>query len=470
MQHDAFHLHDIKAAWGPALTLLGPPVAQPAGPAAVGATAPAPAAKSTVPTSTAIDPFDAFMAHWMASYRVPFVHGVTAADTDLTATALGTPTYHTLRHAVAAALAATAHPSLLAYTVAHEPLAATLARLLPPVKPDTVLVDATNFSHTAAFFFPNYESVLTHLRAEAYNNKKIVQRKKRERTLALARLELDRARQLVAAAAGVFPHGPARPGRDATVVLRIVALDIEAYEFNHKLLTEIGYSIADVVVSSPYLTPCATPPSRETETASRNPSRLAAAVPETWHAWPTLESTTRLQMFHYLVEEHLALRNGVRVADAKDAFLGTSVTAPLATALANVAGVIRSADILVGHAVASDLQFLKRERVRFTTVPMAQAVVGDGAAVSVADTQSMYKALTGSVDCVRLAKVLDHVHVGYDPARLHNAGNDAWYTLLAFMTMAAGAPRTVQPVADMAALAAEAGADDDQEVGEAMRK
>ncbi|KAJ3363669.1 hypothetical protein GGF32_003705 [Allomyces javanicus] len=411
------------------------------------------------------------MAHWITSYRVPFVHGVTATDTDLTATALGTPTYHALRHAVAAALATTAHPSLLAYAVAHEPLAATLARLLPPVKPDTVLVDATNFSHTAAFFFPNYESVLTHLRAEAYNNKKIVQRKKRERTLALARLEMDRARQVVAAAAGVVPRGPARPGRDATVVLRIVALDIEAFEFNHKLLTEIGYSVADVVVVSPYLTPCATPPSPETETASHNPSRPrtdAAGVPETWHAWPTAESTTRLQMFHYLVEEHLALRNGVRVADAKDAFLGTSVTAPLATALAAVANVIRSANILVGHAVASDLQFLKRERVRFTTVPMAQAAMG-GAAVSVADTQSMYKALTGSVDCVRLAKVLDHVQVGYDPARLHNAGNDAWYTLLAFMTMAAGAPRFLQPEADGAARAAEAGANDGQEE-EAMQE
>ncbi|KNE58746.1 hypothetical protein AMAG_04300 [Allomyces macrogynus ATCC 38327] len=467
-RHDAFHLHAIKAAWGPALALLGTPATSPG--AAVGMTAPAPGPACTSPTATTLDPFDAFMVHWMASYRVPFVHGVTAADTDLTATALGTPTYHALQHAVAAALAATAHPSLLAYTVAHEPLAATLARLLPHVKPDTVLVDATNFSHTAAFFFPNYESVLKHLRAEAYNNKKIVQRKKRERTLALSRLELDRARQVVAATAGAVPRGPARPGRDATVVLRIVALDIEAYEFNHKLLTEIGYSVADVVVSSPYLTPCATPPSGGTETASRNPSRSAAAVPETWHAWPTPESTTRLQMFHCLVEEHLALRNGVRVADAKDAFLGASVTAPLATALATVADVIRSADILVGHAVASDLQFLKRERVRFPTVPMAQAAVRDAAAVSVADTQSMYKALTGSVDCVRLAKVLDHVQVGYDPARLHNAGNDAWYTLLAFMTMAAGAPRLVSPVvADGAARAAEAGANDDQEE-EAMQE
>lgn len=130
---------------------------------------------------------------------------------------------------------------------------------------------------------------------------------------------------------------------------------------------------------------------------------------------------------HLVVEENEHRRNGQRVEDNRDGFLfGTTQILPLKKCLAKLRTALRGADYVVAHAAHSDEKFLRRHGVSFGGKP-------------VLDTQVMIKCLRGTTESLRLSRVLDELGIrGYKG--LHNAGNDAYYTMEACLRMGRGPP------------------------------
>ena len=80
------------------------------------------------------------------------------------------------------------------------------------------------------------------------------------------------------------------------------------------------------------------------------------------------------------------------------------------------------ATCLVGHNVDSDVKFLKKAyNFSFNNMPYV-------------DTQNIFKFHSLTMHNSSLTKVLDHLNIS--SMNLHNAANDAYYTLLAFVKMA----------------------------------
>lgn len=130
---------------------------------------------------------------------------------------------------------------------------------------------------------------------------------------------------------------------------------------------------------------------------------------------------------HLVIEENAAKRNGLRVEDNRDGFLfGTTQVLPLKKCLAKLRTALRGADYVVAHAAHSDEKFLRKHGVSFGGKP-------------VLDTQVMVKCLRGTTESLRLSRVLDELGIrGYKG--LHNAGNDAYYTMEACLRMGRGPP------------------------------
>ncbi|KAJ1924494.1 hypothetical protein IWQ60_005166 [Tieghemiomyces parasiticus] len=160
-----------------------------------------------------------------------------------------------------------------------------------------------------------------------------------------------------------------------------VSFDIEAYERHQHLLTEIGWSVFD--------------------------TRLT-----------TLENT------HYIIQENSHLRNGRYVPDNRHRFdFGDSQYASLAQALDEFRALLARYPraVLVGHGVASDFKYLRRQNFHFRDDFMT------------VDTQQLYRAFANVRSGTGLAKVLTALSIRH--GNLHNAGNDARYTLQAMLAM-----------------------------------
>ena len=76
---------------------------------------------------------------------------------------------------------------------------------------------------------------------------------------------------------------------------------------------------------------------------------------------------------------------------------------------------------LIGHNIKSDIKFLKGSSSQKIEIP-------------VFDTQVMYRQFTLSDNFLSLVKVLDELGISH--SNLHNAGNDAFYTLEVFKKLA----------------------------------
>ncbi|KAL7752490.1 hypothetical protein RI367_002024 [Sorochytrium milnesiophthora] len=317
--------------------------------------------------STAVLPnvFDEAMARMMEAHApVPFAHGCAASDPALTITGLHQTHYLLLK----------AH--LESYGGGVQ---------LADVRPDDMLIQSFNFSHTRAFIFPSYESLTVHTRQEQYHNKKVVQARRREKTLEHARGELAQLRALCQQRA------------------KFIAMDIEAYEFNHNVITEVGFTTAEPQAPTANDT---LPPAPFSAVSLPGDSVLAY----------------KLSSHHILVSENMAYHNGVRVADNKFAFHGESVVLSERSALQFLAAYLSQADVVVGHALQSDVQLLRRRGFRLL----------DGKVTL--DTQTMWKAARNNIDNVRLSSILDACAITY--SALHNAGNDARYTMEAALRIA----------------------------------
>lgn len=209
-----------------------------------------------------------------------------------------------------------------------------------------------------------------------------------------------------------------------------VCVDCESYERNHNAITEIGIATLDM-----------------------------ADLPPTSHTASYAALLPLMKYRHIRIREHRYLRNGRFVPDAADLFdFGTTEfwgLAGLPTVLAEVftppplpplaPTMMRRSIAFIGHDAPADIKYLSeckfdaRAFARETLARLdAAACEGDSTwnvqrEMEVFDTAEMYKALTGDANTRGLGKMA--VELGLDPRNLHNAGNDAGFTLRGFVRM-----------------------------------
>lgn len=126
---------------------------------------------------------------------------------------------------------------------------------------------------------------------------------------------------------------------------------------------------------------------------------------------------------HIIVSDHLHLKNGKFVANNRDKFnFGQSIFLNLKMALEHVLSVLSTPDsCLIGHNIKADINFLRNVSSKKLNLPTF-------------DTQIIYKQATLGENMLSLVRVLDEI--GIPHSNLHNAGNDAYYTLETFKILA----------------------------------
>lgn len=126
---------------------------------------------------------------------------------------------------------------------------------------------------------------------------------------------------------------------------------------------------------------------------------------------------------HIIVTDYLHLKNGKFVADNRDKFnFGQSRFLSLKSALNYVKSVLNTPDsCLIGHNIKADIKFLKNVSASKLDLPIF-------------DTQIIYKQATLSDNLFGLVRVLNEIEIPH--SNLHNAGNDAYYTLEVFKKLA----------------------------------
>lgn len=185
-------------------------------------------------------------------------------------------------------------------------------------------------------------------------------------------------------------------------------VDIEAYESNTKVVTEIGISIYDP---------------RE---------NLYSAVPN-------------FRTYHLIVSESMRLRNNKFVCDYKDCFLqGESMVMTLNSCVEFIQSLINYYMLprtepdgtwnraFVGHNVKGDLRWLSSIGVKIPK-DLDHEVLALGhkkKRIGVLDTEKLFRLSYGSKGS-SLGKILRLLEIPH--AYLHNAGNDAYFTLKLLM-------------------------------------
>ncbi|KAI8144461.1 hypothetical protein BJV82DRAFT_68840 [Fennellomyces sp. T-0311] len=178
------------------------------------------------------------------------------------------------------------------------------------------------------------------------------------------------------------------------------AIDIEAWEQDHSILLEIGWTLYD-------------------------------------------STTDRYMDQHYLISTYRHLVNGRFVSDEKMNFsFGTSVWCTLKQALKELRKdldwcVQRDGGfVLVGHGLDSDLKYLQKAQFLWPCSDGKQETldVNQSAIVTICNTDEMYGA---SIKDLHNPPSLGSTMaiLGLESQNLHNAGNDAHYTMLLFMEL-----------------------------------
>ncbi|ORE02921.1 hypothetical protein BCV72DRAFT_40907 [Rhizopus microsporus var. microsporus] len=178
-----------------------------------------------------------------------------------------------------------------------------------------------------------------------------------------------------------------------------MAIDLEAYERDHSIILEIGWSIFD-------------------------------------------SRTRRFMDQHYLIDSYQHLINETFVDDQKLKFdYGTSVWCSLKQALEELKkdltwAVKRDGGfVLVGHGLISDLKYLRQQKFMWPTVDGGETKdVNNSACVAILNTDTIYGASINDLhNPPSLGKTLDNF--GVETWNLHNAGNDAHYTMLLLLIL-----------------------------------
>ncbi|KAL9539162.1 hypothetical protein MBANPS3_010424 [Mucor bainieri] len=178
-----------------------------------------------------------------------------------------------------------------------------------------------------------------------------------------------------------------------------VSIDIEAYERDHSILLEIGWSMFDA-------------------------------------------STNTCMDQHYINDQYRHLLNGQFVEDQKERFnYGTSVWCSMKQALIELRkdldwAVARDGGfVLVGHGLDSDLKYLAKQNFLWPGKHGGDvASVEDSAKIAILNTDTIYGSSINDLhNPPSLGKTL--ALFGIDTWNLHNAGNDAHYTLLLLLKL-----------------------------------
>ena len=163
-----------------------------------------------------------------------------------------------------------------------------------------------------------------------------------------------------------------------------MAFDVETYENDHSVILEIGFAIASL----------AKPEDIEKE-------------------------------FHFIIAENSHFVNRDYVPDNREKFsFGISERMSLKEAAERFMQHIRDADFLVTHAGANDEAYLASSGISLGGKPMF-------------DTQLLALALLTSGTAVfGLKRLLSDLAIPFQEDILHNAGNDAVYTMKLFLALA----------------------------------
>ncbi|KAK9468134.1 hypothetical protein V1512DRAFT_258811 [Lipomyces arxii] len=164
-----------------------------------------------------------------------------------------------------------------------------------------------------------------------------------------------------------------------------VSVDIEAYELDNSLVTEIGIAILDL----------------------QKPNR------------------TKFDAFHWRVKERIHLKNGRYVSDASEKFeFGKSRILPLDQCRSDIQELLEMYQgryAFVGHDPSNDIRYLQKINVK---IPEDTPVF---------DTSEIWKLRVGEGKSSSLSTILDEFDIS--AWNLHNAGNDAYYTLQALLAL-----------------------------------
>ncbi|KAG9511691.1 hypothetical protein KCV07_g9989, partial [Aureobasidium melanogenum] len=202
--------------------------------------------------------------------------------------------------------------------------------------------------------------------------------KKQNQAFSVAQKHLELVRQLSARV---------RIEPDLNTIL--LALDLEWHETGKHELLEVGLSVAV-----------------ELQYSKANP---------------------QISTYHLIVQEHYDIRNGTHVPDHKDDFnFGSSELIAYKNLRHRIREILESFGsgsrkiVMIGHSIRHDLAM-------FEQIGMGDII--DHSAANVWDIAFAYQAQQGDVQITKLSKILDHYAIPHE--NLHNAANDAYYTLVA---------------------------------------
>ncbi|KAI8887975.1 hypothetical protein K501DRAFT_211100 [Backusella circina FSU 941] len=179
----------------------------------------------------------------------------------------------------------------------------------------------------------------------------------------------------------------------------LVSIDIEAYEVDHSILLEVGWSLYD-------------------------------------------SRTEKFMDQHYLVDNYRHLTNGKFVEDCKMKFMfGTSVWCSLQQVLIELRKdldwtVERDGGfVLVGHGLDSDITYLRKQKFMWPAPYGEETLdINSSAMIAQLNTDTIYGSTIGDLhNPPSLGRTLSLL--GVDTWHLHNAGNDAHYTMLLLMLL-----------------------------------
>jgi hypothetical protein len=185
----------------------------------------------------------------------------------------------------------------------------------------------------------------------------------------------------------------------------LICFDVESWERNHNIITEVGLAIFD--------------------TAHLRAHPAPGLTASNWH--------NLIEAHHFRIIEHSHHRNGQFVAGNPFGFkFGDSQDVSIDDASLIIEEMFdyMGADkeiVLVGHAVAGDIRYL--DKLGFNPT-------GHQAAVDTLDTQNLWSALNShnqESGNIGLSKLLAELKLSY--SGLHNAGNDAVYTMHCLLAM-----------------------------------
>ena len=201
-------------------------------------------------------------------------------------------------------------------------------------------------------------------------------------------------------------HGDVKPLLyDSNTFVIFISVDVEAFEFNQKHITEIGISTLDTV-----------------DLLGRQPG----AKGNNWAA--------KIRSRHFRIREHGHLLNKVHVAGCLDKFdFGQSESISQRDMISVLEGCFNPSRpscssrtckvILVGYDVAADIKYLTE--VGFEVTRMIADCI---------DTSDLYKASRRDGRQSALSTLL--LQYGIAAKHLHNAGNNASYTLRVIVAIA----------------------------------